>query len=319
MTEQRSGASSKDRGYIWVIIPFVLAVIGTVVMLFTNSANALKVALIFALWAGAAGIIVVDRARRDRDVARATAEEREHELAATRAQFEQGGAAQQGAGLNERDLDVLRELQDEIKSLRSQLEEMRGAAFEYEPAAVQASARRIPELGLRTEPEDTPSAEEEAPLFAEPVAEQSSAPRSEYLSDDTLEVDIVREPFSPQDGRPAGAPSADAIAGRLGQQPARDQPNPLVEIINQRTNEAEQQYEPEPEPEPEQMPWWRPVDPPEPEPEPAPEPEPEPAPEPVRVEEPLVRNRGGRRRRDEQGSGAVSVADLLARRESESF
>ena len=42
--------ASPDRANLWVIVPFVVAVIGTVVMLFTNSANALKVALIFALF-----------------------------------------------------------------------------------------------------------------------------------------------------------------------------------------------------------------------------------------------------------------------------
>ena len=61
--------ASPDRANLWVIVPFAVAVIGTVVMLFTNSANALKVALIFALWAGAAGILVSAKARRDRDAA----------------------------------------------------------------------------------------------------------------------------------------------------------------------------------------------------------------------------------------------------------
>ena len=48
--------TSSDSATLWVIVPFVVAVIGTVVMLFTNSANALKIALIFALWAGAAAV-----------------------------------------------------------------------------------------------------------------------------------------------------------------------------------------------------------------------------------------------------------------------
>ena len=65
MTDQ-TPATRSSNGNLWVIVPFVLAVIGTVVMLFTNSANALKVALIFALWAAAAGIMVIDRTRRDR-------------------------------------------------------------------------------------------------------------------------------------------------------------------------------------------------------------------------------------------------------------
>lgn len=331
MTEPHRGAASKDRGNIWVIVPFVIAVVGTVVMLFTNSANALKVSLIFALWAGAAGIIVVDRARRDRDVARAAADEREHELANTRAQLEQAVVQAREAGsqpgqpqpapvLNEQDLEVLRELQEEIKSLRSQLEEMRGAVFEYEPAAVQASARRIPEIGLNREPG--------APVFPEPTQPSRPGPSG----DETLEIDIVREPDSTRRDRPVGAPSADAIAGRLGQQPAREQPNPLSAIINERTNQAEVNEEPvtpEPvaEPAPQPQPEPQPEAAPTPEPEPvaeeapqeAPAPAPEAAAEPAEpAEEPAARHRGGgRRRRDEQGAGALSVADLLARRENE--
>ena len=189
MTEPSRGAASKDRGNIWVIVPFVFAVIGTVVMLFTNSASALKISLIFALWAGAAGIIVVDRARRDRDAARTAADEREYELANTRAQLEQAVVQSREAGahptqpqpapvLNSQDLQVLRELQEEIKSLRSQLEEMRGAVFEYEPAAVQARARRIQEIGLNREPG--------APVFPEPT----QPPRPWQSSEDTMEIDI---------------------------------------------------------------------------------------------------------------------------------
>lgn len=329
MTEPRRGAASKDRGNIWVIVPFVIAVIGTVVMLFTNSANALKISLIFALWAGAAGIIVVDRARRDRDVARAAADEREHELANTRAQLEeavvqareagaQPAQPQQAPVLNPQDLEVLRELQEEIKSLRSQLEEMRGAVFEYEPAAVQASARRIPEIGLNREPE--------APVFPESTPPSRPGPSN----DDTLEIDIVREPGSTRRDRPVGAPSADAIAGRLGQQPAREQPNPLSAIINERAGQAETSEEPvtpEPiaEPAPEPQPEPQPEAAPEPVPAPEPEPVAEPAPQTEQAPEPTVepaeesagRHRGGRRRRDEQGAGALSVADLLARRENE--
>ena len=34
--------TSSDSATLWVIVPFVVAVIGTVVMLFTNSANAVS-------------------------------------------------------------------------------------------------------------------------------------------------------------------------------------------------------------------------------------------------------------------------------------
>ena len=322
MTDHSTERSPKSSsGNFWVVVPFVLAVIGTVVMLFTNSANALKIALIFALWAAVAGIMVIDRTRRDRDAALATAATREAELAQARSQLEvqaeehataQVPATVTGsseAHLQASDLAVLRELQEEIKALRSQLEELRGQVFEYEPAAVRASARRIQEI--------------EEPKPAEPVAPAAPvASRPGPSSDETTriaKVNVPEEPREqthaqarPQRTRPAGAPSAAAISGRIGQQPTYEHPNPLSTLISERTREQEAAQEAVQEavqPEP----VVKPV--PTPEPEPAAEPvqpEPEPQPEPEVQQEEAPR-RGGRRRRDEHAN-AISVAELLARR-----
>ena len=247
--------TSRDSANLWVIIPFVVAVIGTVVMLFTNSANALKVALIFALWAGAAGLILNFRNRRERDDATRDAEaareqirEQEERHQATLAALPQGGEAPV-------DMEALRALQDEIQALREQLEELNGRVFEYEPAAVRASARRITEIE-RT-PEPTPEPEPEP----EPTRPSPS-------TDDTVVISRVR---------PTGAPSSDAIAGRIGSQPSsRAARNPLSDLISERTAQAEAEAKQEPEPQ----------------------------------EEP---RRSGRRRRDER-EDSISVAELLARR-----
>lgn len=338
MTDHSTERSPKSSsGNLWVVVPFVLAVIGTVVMLFTNSANALKIALIFALWAAVAGIMVIDRTRRDRDAALATAATREAELAQARSQLEaqaEEHATAQATGqvpatvtgsseahLQASDLAVLRELQEEIKALRSQLEELRGQVFEYEPAAVRASARRIQEI--------------EEPKPAEPAAPVASRPGPS--SDETTRIARVNVPEEPREQvraqaheqaraqrtRPAGAPSAAAISGRIGQQPTYEHPNPLSTLISERTREQEAAQEAvqeavQPKPEPVQPePVLKPVPTPEPEPaaEPAPEPvqpEPEPQPEPEVQQEEAPR-RGGRRRRDEH-TNAISVAELLARR-----
>ena len=330
MTDHSTERSPKSSsGNFWVVVPFVLAVIGTVVMLFTNSANALKIALIFALWAAVAGIMVIDRTRRDRDAALATAATREAELAQARSQLEaqaEEHATAQATGqvpatvtgsaeahLQASDLAVLRELQEEIKALRSQLEELRGQVFEYEPAAVRASARRIQEI--------------EEPKPAEPVAPAAPvASRPGPSSDETTRIARVNVPEEPREQtraqaheqaraqrtRPAGAPSAAAISGRIGQQPTYEHPNPLSTLISERTREQEAAQEAVQEavqPEP----VVKPV--PTPEPEPAAEPvqpEPEPQPEPEVQQEEAPR-RGGRRRRDEHAN-AISVAELLARR-----
>lgn len=257
--------ASPDRASLWVIVPFVVAVIGTVVMLFTNSANALKVALIFALWAGAAGILINSKARRDRDAATSEAAAAEQRIQEQEQRHrEELEARPSGSSV---DVETLRELQEQIQALRAQLEELNGRVFEYEPAAVQARARRISELESKPEPEPTP----------EPQPQPAHSPST----DDTVVISRVRP------SRPTGAPSSDAIAGRIGTQPsARPARNPLSDLINER--EAEKAKA-------------------EPAPEPAPEPTPEPAPEPK------PEHRSGRRRADERGEGSVSVAELLAR------
>lgn len=263
--------ASPDRASLWVIVPFAAAVIGTVVMLFTNSANALKVALIFALWAGAAGILINSKVRRDRDAATTEAAEVERRMQEQEQRHREALEANSAANADVVDVEVLRELQDQIQALRTQLEELNGRVFEYEPAAVRASARRISEL--EATPKPAPKSEPEPKL--EPKPEPKPQPAHTPSTDDTVVISRVRA------SRPTGAPSSDAIAGRIGTQPsARPARNPLSDLISER--EAEKAKS-----------------------EPAPEPKPEPAPEPEL--------RSGRRRRDERGEKAVSVAELLAR------
>ena len=269
--------ASPDRASLWVIVPFVVAVIGTVVMLFTNSANALKIVLIFALWAGAAGILINSKVRRDRDAATSEAAAAEQRMQEQEQRHrEELEARPAGSSV---DVETLRELQEQIQALRAQLEELNGRVFEYEPAAVRARARRISELESKPEPEPEP---EPTP---EPAPEPQPQPAHSPSTDDTVVISRVRP------SRPTGAPSSDAIAGRIGTQPsARPARNPLSDLINER--EAEKAKA-------------------EPTPEPAPEPTPEPTPEPA--PEPKPERRSGRRRADERGEGSVSVAELLAR------
>ncbi|OHQ51577.1 hypothetical protein HMPREF2617_03100 [Corynebacterium sp. HMSC070H05] len=267
--------TSSDSATLWVIVPFVVAVIGTVVMLFTNSANALKIALIFALWAGAAGLILNFRSRRERDDATRDAEAAREQVREQEERHKAVIAALPQSEGSAVDMEALRALQDEIQALRAQLEELNGRVFEYEPAAVRASARRISELESTPEPEPAPEPTPEP----EPISEPEPA-RPSPSNDDTVVLDRVR---------PTGAPSSDAIAGRIGTQPSgRPARNPLSDLISERKAQAEAEAKPEPQPEPK--------------PEPTPEPEPQ--------EEP---RRSGRRRRDER-ENSISVAELLARR-----
>lgn len=297
--------SSSDRGNLWVIVPFALAIVGTVVMLFTNSANALKISLILALWAAAAGLIVIFRMRRDRDEATRALKQSEANHKEELARLERQPAAASGAGASPVDTELLRELQVEIKALRSQLEEMSGQVFEYEPAAVRAAARRIQELERPAEAEA--AAEPTAPSEpAEPVEAPKSEPHKHETkgpsSFDTAKISVVRTPAperangSHRRGRPSGAPSSDAVRGNIGQQPQREQQNPLSALISERTKTETAAPKPEPKPQP--------------------QPEPE---EYVGRHERGVEKResderrGGRRRRDAGREGSLSVSELLER------
>lgn len=321
--------TKRDNATLWIVVPFALAIVGTVVMLFTNSANALKVSLILALWAAVAGIILVARLRRDRDQA-------QRELVARSERFEAELDAAQARGEADRvllerarsgsdtassiDVEVLREIQAELARLRAQLEELSGRYFEYEPAALRAQARRIAELeanagSSRFEPaEQVETAEQADPaelikpvLTPEPV-EPVSKPVSGPSTEDTAEIKKVRDRLpepekpvarpaaaarAPEAGvsRPVGAPSFDAIEGRFGsrRETLQDSQNPLSQLISERQQESVAEPEPTPKPQP------------------APQPEPQ-AP---------ADHHGGRRRRDEHGRSSLTVAELLARSKRE--
>ena len=99
---------------------------------------------------------------------------------------------------------LLDEIRTELASIRKQIEDLSGQNFTYEPAALHAEARRIMQLEAQTAAAARPGSEEGNVDFT-----QSSS----------------------------GAPSTDAIAGRLGNQPsaAHAESNPLNDIISEKT------------------------------------------------------------------------------------
>ena len=146
---------SRDGGNVWMIVLIALALIATVIMLFSDSAVWLQIALLAALWAAICGFLLVTRTRNDRDRARAELDAREREyraeLDALRARNVADRnaleAARAGEGLPPAvDTEVLREIRAELATLRAQLEDLSGREFGYEPAALQAEARRVKEI-----------------------------------------------------------------------------------------------------------------------------------------------------------------------------
>lgn len=214
-----------DRGQVMLVVLVVLAFIASIVMLFTDSDAALKIALLAALWAAVIGFFLVFRYRRDAESARQELFHNAelHDVEVARAVAEQTAEVESRAlelrqEQHDRESEVLDDIKRELAGIRAQLEALAGREFGYEPAALRAEARRIMELEQLT--------------FGE-LGEEDEAEESE-----------VPEPVSPPkaEGRISGAPSLDAIAGLIGQQPSKPELSPLAELIaeNQRREGGEQ-------------------------------------------------------------------------------
>ena len=201
-----------DRGQVGVIVLIVLAVVATVVMLLSNSEVALRLALLASLWSAVIGFFLVTRYRRQAQSAEQRVADHERfvrqqqESAAAQAAGQGVSAPQSladagGNGIDpERFEQMWESIRAELSVIRTHLEELQDREFGYEPAALQAEARRIREL--------------------EQHADHAG--------------------FSAGYGASSGAPSRDAIAGKLGSQPSQPQPNPLSALISEREQEQQQ-------------------------------------------------------------------------------
>jgi len=302
MTEEQGGA---DRSQMMLVVLIVLAFIASVVMLFTDSDGALKLALLASLWAAIIGFFLVFRYRREAESARRELSHHGelHDVEVARAAAEREARAEARAlelrdQQHSRDTEVLQEIQCELAGIRAQLEKLAGREFEYEPAALRAEARRILEI------ED---------------AARRATDHSDPDDEDESDIDFVIPEPTPDPHRITGAPSAAAVAGKLGQdEPSRPHPNPLADLIAENKRRAAEQKPAGTTASPAfntgsfQTVSW--------EdggltgtgaPEPTESAEPVESTEPVAEEQPEG-SRRGRRRRDEH-SGGVSVAELLAR------
>ncbi|NWO16406.1 MAG: hypothetical protein HLX46_06125 [Corynebacterium sp.] len=213
-----------DNGSIVVIVLVALAVIASIVMLIASSTAALKIALLAALWAAVGGIFLVTRYRnqvRDREEEMYVREDLYHaELDKLRAEAETNQALERLENSPHVDMGVLAEIRAELASIREQLEELSGREFTYVPAALQAEARRIMEIEAR----------------AKAAESNNSSYISSYGADADAEPEAPVVEFTQPSG---GKPSADAIAGRIGNTPTYSRnDNPLAEFINEMNSES---------------------------------------------------------------------------------
>lgn len=206
---EENQSKGEDRSQMLLVVLVILAFIASLVMLFTDSDGALKIALLAALWAALLGAFLVFRSRKDVE---ATRTELEHQEELHRAQLKESTSSE--LQRSDRDAEVLADIQRELVLLRTQLEQLAGREFGYEPAALRAEARRIMELENIVR--DT-SEEETAPEVVVPVSQPA------------------------KDARPSGAPSMDAIAGRIAKEtPSRPHANPLAELIAENKRREQQ-------------------------------------------------------------------------------
>lgn len=188
-------------------------------MLISGSANALKIALLAALWAAVLGFFLVVRYRRQ-------AHEAKELLAVERAH---AASTLTASGASSADNSkVLAEIRSELEAIRTQIEEISGREWVYEPAALYAEARRIQEL--------------ERKAGGAGVDERGDAPNVNFTQ------------------KSGGAPSADAVAGRLGTQPTHPVSNPLDNLLADNARANTQQPAAKPATKPAQQPTQKPAE-----------------------------------------------------------
>lgn len=123
---------------------------------------------------------------------------------------------------------VLAEIRSELEAIRAQIEEISGREWVYEPAALYAEARRIQEL--------------ERKAGGAGVDERGDAPNVNFTQ------------------KSGGAPTADAVAGRLGTQPTHPVNNPLDNLLADNARGNAQQPAAKPAAKPAQQPTPKPAE-----------------------------------------------------------
>lgn len=200
MTQPRSSSKNSSSSPDWGQIGIIALVILAVIASIVMLISGSAAALKIALIAALwAAVVGFFLVMRYRRQAEESVTKLELQERAHRAELKQARAAE---GKELPDQQILDEIRTELASIRKQIEDLSGHEFTYEPAALHAEARRIMELEAQT------------------------AAASHHREED---VDFEQTS--------TGAPSADAIAGRLGNQPtgAHADSNPLNDIISENT------------------------------------------------------------------------------------
>lgn len=169
--------------FLWVLIG--LAIVASVLMMFSSSDAWQKIAVLAALWAAAVGAFLVMRMRGQATADSERMAELEDELDYQRARADEERARSESAIARYEESDeTLAAIRDQLEAMRAQLEELTGRTYEYEPNSITASATRLREIGSSTSGtrgwDEEPHTEPEsvgAPSFGEPDASTAAASR----------------------------------------------------------------------------------------------------------------------------------------------
>lgn len=172
--ENQRNDSSTERGQKLLIVLVILALVASIVMLFTGSVGALKLALLAALWAAILGMFLVSRYRAQAVASQAQLAS-EIELGQARLEeanqrFEADKATMQVElehKIRSSEEENLKAIRRQLEELREQLEYLTGQSL-VEPGMLRAQARRIMEI-------ETAAEQVQQPVF-KPQAQPQPAP-----------------------------------------------------------------------------------------------------------------------------------------------
>lgn len=172
--ENQRNDSSTERGQKLLIVLVILALVASIVMLFTGSVGALKLALLAALWAAILGMFLVSRYRAQAVASQAQLAS-EIELGQARLEeanqrFEADKATMQVElehKIRSSEEETLNAIRRQLEELREQLEYLTGQSL-VEPGMLRAQARRIMEI-------ETAAEQVQQPVF-KPQAQPQPAP-----------------------------------------------------------------------------------------------------------------------------------------------
>lgn len=222
-------APQRDTAQTLLIVLVALALIASVIMLFTGSVGAMKIALLAALWAAVIGAFLAFRYRNQIETTRneLNNERAQHslEMQEAKARFD-ADQAKMERDITERvtekvrkeDNETLGEIRAQLEQMRNQLEYLTGQSY-AEPSMIHAQARRIPEIEAE---------------------EKKSAPKPADVEPET----VTGEPVTDQPAQPQQAEQKQAEAVAQEEKAA-----PIFGVGKPQKPEAKPEAKPEPKPE----------------------------------------------------------------------